>query len=73
MQEKQVEEGSVVIDGVNYRLSEMNERRLYLVAQLQEIQGEKKRAIATLDRINVTESRLYIPPQETLADAPTDT
>ena len=51
MQEKQVEEGSVVIDGVNYPLSEMNERQLYLVAQLQEIQGEKKRAIATLDRI----------------------
>ena len=41
MQEKQVEEGSVVIDGVNYPLSEMNERQLYLVAQLQEIQGRR--------------------------------
>ena len=73
MQAKQVEEGSVVIDGVDYPLSEMNERQLYLVSQLQEIQGEKKRAIATLDRINVTESGFTSLLKETLADAPTDT
>lgn len=73
MQAKQVEEGSVVIDGVDYPLSEMNERQLYLVAQLQEIQGEKKRAIATLDRINVTESGFTSLLKETLADASTDT
>ena len=73
MQAKQVEEGSVVIDGVDYPLSEMNERQLYLVAQLQEIQGEKKRVIATLDRINVTESGFTSLLKETLADAPTDT
>ena len=73
MEAKNVEEGSVTIDGVTYPLSEMSDRQLYLVSQLQEIQGEKKRAIATLDRINVTESGFTSLLKETLADAPTDT
>lgn len=68
MEAKKVEEGSVVIDGVDYPLSEMNERQLYLVAQLQEIQTEKKRAIAVLDRLNVTESGFTSLLKETLAD-----
>ncbi len=46
----------------------MNERQLYLVAQLQEIQTEKKRAIAVLDRLNVTESGFTSLLKETLAD-----
>jgi len=68
MEAKNVEEGSVTIDGVTYPLSEMNERQLYLVAQLQEIQTEKKRAIAVLDRLNVTESGFTSLLKETLAD-----
>ncbi len=68
MEAKNVEEGSVTIDGVTYPLSEMSDRQLYLVSQLQEIQGEKKRAIATLDRINVTESGFTSLLKETLAD-----
>lgn len=68
MEAKKVEEGSVVIDGVDHPLSEMNERQLYLVAQLQEIQTEKKRAIAVLDRLNVTESGFTSLLKETLAD-----
>lgn len=72
MEARKVEEGSVVIDGVNHPLSEMSERQLYLVAQLQEIQGEKKRAIATLDRLNVTESGFTSLLKETLADDSTN-
>jgi len=68
MEARKVEEGSVVIDGVDYPLSEMSERQLYLVAQLQEIQTEKKRAIAVLDRLNVTESGFTSLLKETLAD-----
>lgn len=72
MQTKQVEEGSIVIDGVNYPMSEMDSRQLYLVSHLQEIQTEKKRAIAVLDRLNVTESGFTTLLRETLADASTD-
>jgi len=73
MQSKQVEEGAIVVDGVNYPLSEMNGRQLYLISQLQEIQTEKKRAIAVLDRLNVTESGFTSLLKETLTDASTDT
>lgn len=56
MNAKQQEEGSVTVDGVTYPLSEMDHRQLYLVAQLQQIQSEKKQVTAALDRLNVTES-----------------
>lgn len=56
MEAKQQEEGSVTVDGVTYPLSEMDHRQLYLVAQLQQIQSEKKQVTAALDRLNVTES-----------------
>ena len=56
MEAKQQEEGSVIVDGVTYPLSEMDHRQLYLVAQLQQIQSEKKQVTAALDRLNVTES-----------------
>lgn len=73
MQNKQVEEGAIVVDGVNHPLSEMNSRQLYLISQLQEIQNEKKRAIAVLDRLNVTESGFTTLLKETLADDPSNT
>ena len=72
MESKQVEEGAIVIDGVNHPLSEMSSRQLYLIGQLQDIQNEKKQAIAVLDRLNVTESGFTKLLQETLADDPPD-
>ena len=70
---EETDDGAIVVDGVNYPLSEMNGRQLYLISQLQEIQTEKKRAIAVLDRLNVTESGFTSLLKETLADASTDT
>ena len=49
-------------------LSEMNERQLISCRSATGNSGEKKRAIATLDRLNVTESGFTSLLKETLAD-----
>ena len=63
MEEKQVEEGSVVIDGVRYPLSEMNERQLYLVCSATGDSGGEEASNRYSGSHQCHRVRLYIPPQ----------
>lgn len=66
MTEENIEEGAVTIDDVEYPMSEMDNKQLYLVQHLQELQKQKSNLSFQLDRVNVTESGFMKLLKETL-------